>query len=60
MKTTSILKNHLSIFLFAFINFTVFQPEVQTPSAGVVVLKANSKFVIENIHYGADGSAFLL
>lgn len=55
MKTTSILKNHLSIFLFAFINFTVFKPEVQTPSAGVVVLKANSKFVIENIHYGADG-----
>jgi uncharacterized protein (TIGR02145 family) len=55
MNTKSILKNHLPLFMLAFINFAIFKPEVQNTNSGVLVLKANSKFIVDNVHYGPDG-----
>ncbi len=55
MKESFIFKNHFPLILLAFINFSIIKPDIQTPGAEVVVLKSNSKFVVENIHYGPGG-----
>jgi len=55
MKNVYLRKNHLPLLLIAFMNFSIAKSNFQNSGAGTVVVTSNSKFVIENMHYGEGG-----